>query len=339
MKAFITLALGALLAWHPNAYALACGDTLSSDTTLTADLHCTTGWNALYMPVGGVTLRLNGHTISGGIGLEGVSVFTASNVRILGPGRITGFWTGVNATRADYLTVQGVDFDNTSAGIIASDTLGTFLQGNDFRNINGWGVYIFAYPGASRSVLGAHTIADNLVLESVGGIFICGHANSDNLLKNNTLQGIRDYGIHLLDGSGKNQVRGNQLLKIENTGLVLRGSRDNTIKSNKFEYGYAGIAMIPQFTGGCPTGPYASADVRDNLIEGNSIFKQTTGIAAGLGGKGGALVQKNRIGYNKLYYDGTGIYFNTDTYANDATLNAYTGTTTPVDDHGVSNTW
>ena len=338
MKAFITLALAALLAWHSNAYALACGDTISSDTTLTADLHCTTGWNALYMPVGGITLRLNGHTISGGIGLEGLSVFSANNVRILGPGRITGFWTGVNATRSDYLTVQGVDFDNTNAGIIASDTLGTYLQGNDFRNINGWGVYIVAYPGASRPVLGAHAIADNLVLESVGGITLCGHANSDNLVKNNTLQGIRDYGIHILDGSGKNEIRGNQLLKIENTGLVLRASRDNTVKGNKFDYGLTGIAMIPQFTGGCSTGPYASPEVRDNLIDSNSIFKQSTGIMAGLGGKG-LLVQKNRIGYNKLYYDGTGIYFNTDTYANDATLNAYTGTTTPVDDHGVSNIW
>lgn len=338
MKAFITLALAALFAWHPSAYALSCGDTISSDTTLTADLHCTTGWNALYLPVGGVTLRLNGHTISGGIGLEGLSVFSASNVRILGPGRITGFWTGVNATRADYLTVQGVDFDNTNAGVIASDTLGTYLQGNDFRNINGWGVYIVAYPGASRPLLGAHAIADNLVLESVGGITLCGHANSDNLIKNNTLQGIRDYGIHILDGSGKNEIRGNQLLKIENTGLVLRASRDNTVKGNKFDYGLTGIAMIPQFTGGCSIGPYTSPEVRDNLIDSNSIFKQTTGIIAGLGGKG-ALVLKNRIGYNKLYYDGTGIYFNTDTYLNDATLNAYTGTAIPVDDHGVSNTW
>jgi parallel beta-helix repeat protein len=338
MKALITLALASLLAWHPNAHALSCGDTLSSDTTLTADLHCTTGWTALYMPVAGVTLRLNGHTLSGGIGLEGVSVSNATNVRILGPGRISGFWAGVNTVRADYLTVQGVDFDNTSAGIIASDTLGAYLQGNDFRNINGWGVYIFAHPGASRPVLGAHAIADNLVLESVGGIFVCGHANSDNLLKNNTLQGIRDYGIHILDGSGKNEIHGNLLLKIENTGLVLRGSRDNTIKGNKFDYGHTGIAMIPQFTGGCPPGPYASADVRDNLIESNSIFKQTTGIIAGLGLKG-PQVLKNRIGYNKLYYDGTGVYFNTDTYANDATLNAYTGTTIPVDDHGVSNSW
>jgi hypothetical protein len=119
---------------------------------------------------------------------------------------------------------------------------------------------------------------------------------------------------------------------------VLRGSRNNTVKGNKFDYGNVGIAMIPQFTGGCPTGPYATPEVRDNLVDSNSIFKQSVGISAGLGGKG-LLVLKNRIGYNKLYYDGTGIYFNTDTYANNATLNAYSGTTLPVDDHGVSNTW
>lgn len=337
MKAFITLVLVAMLAWHADARALACGDTVASDVTLTADLHCTTGWNALYLPVSGVTLRLNGHTLSGDIGLEGLSIFRASNVRILGPGRISGFWTGVNATAADYLTVQGVDFDGGNAGIIASDTLGTWLQGNDFRNIHGWGVYVLA-AGASRPVLGAHTISDNLVLESVGGIFICGHANSDNLLKNNTLQGIRDYGIELLDGSGSNQVLGNRLLKIGNTGLVLRGSRGNTIKGNKFDYGQTGITLVPAFTGNCASGPYTTATVRDNNIDSNSLFRLSTGIIAGLGGKG-FLVSKNRIGYNKIYYDGTGIYFNTDTYANDATLNAYSGTAIPVDDSGVDNTW
>ena len=337
MKALISLALAALLAWHPDARALACGDTVSSDITLTADLHCSTGWNALYLPVGGVTIRLNGHTISGDIGLEGLSVFRASNVRILGPGRITGFWTGVNATAADYLTVQGVDFDNGNAGIIASDTLGTRLQDNDFRNIDGWGVYIFAY-GPSRPVLGAHTISDNLVLESVGGIFVCGHANSDNLVKDNTLQGIRDYGIELLDGSGWNQVIGNQFLKIQNTGLVLRGSRGNTIKGNRFDYGQTGIAMIPTFSGYCTSGPYTTATVSGNNIDRNSFLQLSTGIVAGVGGKG-PQVSKNRIGHNKIYYDDIGIYFNTDTYANDATLNAYTGTAIPVDDSGSSNLW
>ena len=63
-----------------------------------------------------------------------------------------------------------------------------------------------------------------------------------------------------------------------------------------------------------------------------------TGIIAGSGGKG-FLVSKNRIGYNNIYDDGTGIYFNTDTYTNDATLNAYAGITVPVDDSGFGNTW
>lgn len=337
MKALITLAMAALLAWHSNAHALACGDTLTSDTTLTADLHCTTGWVALYVPTSGITLRLNGHTLSGDVALQGVSILSASNVRILGPGRITGFWAGVNATRADYLAVQDVDFDHIGAGVIASDTLGSSLQRNDFRNVNGWGIYVFAHPGASRPLLGGHTISYNLVLESVGGVVVCGHANSANLIKGNTLQGLSDYGIHLLDGSGRNEVRDNQLLKMESAGLVLRGSRGNTVKGNKFDYGHTGIAMIPEFTGACPSG-YSSPAVRDNLIDGNSIFKQDVGIAAGLGGKS-LLVLKNRLRYNKLYDDATGIYFNTDTYANDATLNAYSGTAIPVDDHGVGNTW
>ena len=338
MKILLTLALALLLAWHPRAHALACGDTVTTSITLTADLHCTTGWVALYAPVGGVTIRLNGHTLSGTSALEGIQVANASNVRILGPGRITGFWAGINTVRADYLTVDGVDFENLGGGVIASDTLAATVKNSDFHNLTGWGIYVIAFPGASRPVLGAHALLDNTVLESVGGISICGHANSDNLIKGNSLQGIRDYGIHVYDGSGKNQILQNQLRKIETTGIVLRGTRENKLDGNLIDYGYAGIAMIPEFTGACPAGPYTSPVVRDNEITGNSIFQQQVGVSMGLGGKS-ALVLKNRIGGNKLYYDNTGLYFQTDAQINDATGNAYLGTTTPVIDTGSGNTY
>ncbi len=338
MKTLFTLALGLLLStWQPQAFALSCGDTVSADITLTADMHCTTGWVALYAPTSGVTIRLNGHTLSGLPGLQGIQVLNATHVKVLGPGRISGFWAGVNATRADYITVQDVDFDAMDAGFIASDTLAATVQNNHFKNLQGWGVYIIGYPG-SRTTLGAHAIIGNQVLESIGGISICGHANSDNLIKDNLLQGIVDYGIHLYDASNHNQVLNNQLRKTGVAGVVLRGSRDNRIRGNLIDYGNTGMALIPQFTGSCSTGPYIEAEVRDNLIEGNSVFKHTTGLSLGLGGKE-PLVLKNRIKGNKLYYDGTGIYLQTDTYANDATGNVYTGTLTPVTDLGSGNSY
>ena len=67
-----TLLLSAVALFHfAAAHAQSCGDTITHDVTLTADLHCTTGWFALYVPTHGVTVDLDGHTISGSRDLSG----------------------------------------------------------------------------------------------------------------------------------------------------------------------------------------------------------------------------------------------------------------------------
>ncbi|KAF1720064.1 right-handed parallel beta-helix repeat-containing protein [Pseudoxanthomonas wuyuanensis] len=338
MKILTTLVLALLLmAWQPAARAQACGDTIATSITLTADLHCTTGWTALYVPVGYITIHLNGHTLSGDPALQGIHIADAAKVRIVGPGRITGFWTGVNATRADELAVDGVSFEDIGSGVTISDTMAATVKNNDFRQVQGWGVYIIAVPG-SRTTLGAHAILDNQMLDIGGGISICGHPHSDNLIKGNKLQGVRDYGIHLYDASNNNQVQQNELRKVELAGIVLRGSSKNKISGNLIDYGYAGMSLIPQFTGSCMTGGYSPV-VAFNLIEGNSIFQQSVGISLGLGISKDPQVVKNRIYLNKLYYDATGLYFREDAHDNDATGNAYFGTPTPVVDTGSGNTY
>jgi len=52
----------------------------------------------------------------------------------------------------------------------------------------------------------------------------------------------------------------------------------------------------------------------------------------GLGTADTREVYRNRIIGNKLYNNDTGIYFNTDAHRNNATGNAYHGTTTEVID-------
>lgn len=337
MKILITLALALLsTTWQPKAHALACGDTVTASITLTADLHCTTGWTALYAPVGNITIRLNGHTLSGDPALQGIQVLNAAKVHILGPGRITGFWTGVNATRADDLRVDGIDFDNTDAGVTISDTLAATIKNNRFKDIRGWGVYVIAVSG-SRTTLGAHAILDNQIFQSHGGISVCGHPNSDNLIKGNKMEDIRDYGIHLFDASNDNQVEQNELRKIGLAGIVLRSSSQNSVTGNLIDEGHNGMTLVPQLTGGCMTGGY-SAVVGFNRIEGNSVFRQAVGVHLGLGGKN-PLVLKNLIRWNKLYDDATGLHFREDAHDNDAIGNAYAGTTTPVVDMGSGNTY
>lgn len=335
LTAFMLFAL--LLAWHPQAKAVACGDTVTTDVTLSTDLHCTTGWSALEVPVDGVTIRLNGHTLSGTNDLAGIVISNASHVTVMGPGRISGFWVGVNSVNADYLAVRNVNFNDFTAGVIASDTLASTIANNEFRSPRGTAVSIYAFPG-SRSTLGSHAIVDNLVLENASGITICGHANSDNLIARNILQGISDYGIHVYDASNENLIKDNMLLKTGLAGIMLWGTRNNRITSNVIDNGQAGMVLIPQFAGECATGPYTNAAVRNNKIVRNSIFHHTVAITLGIDGTG-PRVLKNQIEGNKLYNDTYGVFFNRDAYANDATGNAYYGTTTPVVDLGSGNTY
>src|SRR5579883_1710570 len=46
-----------------RAYALSCGDTVTANTTLTADLNCVAS-SGLIIGANNVTIDLNGHTIS-----------------------------------------------------------------------------------------------------------------------------------------------------------------------------------------------------------------------------------------------------------------------------------
>ena len=79
-----TLVLSVVACLHlGTAHAQSCGDTVTHDITLTADLHCTTGWFALYVPTHGVTVDLDGHTISGSRDLVGISINDAVSVRIV----------------------------------------------------------------------------------------------------------------------------------------------------------------------------------------------------------------------------------------------------------------
>ena len=63
-KLWIMLLTSGLLNFFVQpSQALSCGDVITRNTTLTADLHCTTGFYALEIGRDHVTLNLNGHTL------------------------------------------------------------------------------------------------------------------------------------------------------------------------------------------------------------------------------------------------------------------------------------
>ena len=96
---FVFAALVLAAGGAQQALALSCGDTLTSDTTLTANLACS--GTALVVGADGITIDLNGYTISGdgtGLGIDNTGGY--DNVTIKN-GTITGFQVvtrGVSST-------------------------------------------------------------------------------------------------------------------------------------------------------------------------------------------------------------------------------------------------
>jgi len=326
----------ALLAACGLAHAQSCGDTITGNVTLTGDLHCTTGWLALDVPTSGITIDLNGYTISGTHDLAGIRV-DGDSVTIKN-GRIEGFWGGVVGGNAHGLVVQDLVFAGMDGGVILVDSDAAQISRNRFDSIVGDAIGITTPAGSKHAGPGGHYVGYNIILNSGTGIHLCGHATGNSQIVGNEMEDTRDSGIHLEEASNGHDVSKNSIASSLNTAIVVRGSRDNTIAWNHLKGGRLGIAFLAQFAGACATGPVGDSEVRDNLVDGNSVFYFDNAITLGQGVDSTARVLKNKIRYNKFYYGGTGLFFQTDAHFNDAAIgNAYSGTGTPVVDDGFGN--
>lgn len=108
---------GAAAAAPPQATALSCGDQVTQDTELTADVDCTalTLGSALIVAGNGITLDLNGHTIQGPSNPASVSTFgvvvRGSGNTVKG-GTVSGFYVDAFASGGDpQLSVAEVTFE------------------------------------------------------------------------------------------------------------------------------------------------------------------------------------------------------------------------------------
>ena len=164
MRRFGRAALGGLVAFGLVAAVPAvvfaaqptCGSTLTSNTTLTADLDCS-GYSgdALQLGANKITLNLNGHTIWGpagadlfdGVDTEGHKGTTITN------GTIKNYTYGVDIEASNHTTVSKL----TIKGELDGDDYGVYLDGgvgNIFNKLTVSGVRVGMYltDGANSQV-------------------------------------------------------------------------------------------------------------------------------------------------------------------------------------------
>jgi hypothetical protein len=113
---------GALLPGTPAWASPACGDVLTANTTLTANLTCP--GDALIIGADGITLNLGGHTITGGGTGNGVADGFAGHFHnaTIRNGAITGFFADVNLTGVHDTTLRGLKLTTATYGLRAAAT-------------------------------------------------------------------------------------------------------------------------------------------------------------------------------------------------------------------------
>ena len=189
----------------------ACGSTLTTDTTLIADLSCT--GTALHIGADDITVDLNGHTISG----DGVTFSTGirnagrNNVTIEN-GTITGFARALHLLGASENTIRAITADgNFFSGI--------FLEAGANRNrIVDCVVINNGSPARPGNGITINSSNGNVVTRTLAagnhtqGIFVGGGADTpasfDTQILNNTAHDNVSNGIGFLGGSG-HAVTGN----------------------------------------------------------------------------------------------------------------------------------
>lgn len=335
MKPILALILSlAGLCWHANAFALSCGDAITSDTTLTADLSCSSGGYALYVATSGVTIDFNGYSVRGSASMDGIRVANASDVTLL-YGSLSGFRVGVNASRADRLTVNGMLLWNLGSAVIASDSRAVTLVGNTAYLLESWGFFLPAYAG-SRPTLGGHVIAGNWLEGPASLIGVCGAANGGSLVRGNEMHG---GGVLLMDGASGNEVSGNVMEGglPRGFGILLFGSRDNLVRDNGIHRYENGIALIPAYNGKCVTGSLPLPQVDNNRILDNDLSIGQTAILLGRGNSRRPLVFGNLVSGNSIAAFDLGLHLRADSFDNVANSNLFFNTTRALRDDGILN--
>lgn len=225
---------------------LACGDTLTSNTTLSADLDCSAyNGTALYMGANGITLDLNGHTIWGWTGADDHSGVDTNgrNKTVITDGTIANFGYGVYLSSSSQSVVSWLDIvgevaDTDDYGIygyygagnrinrvdISGVDYGVYLEyGSDTRvsnsmiEVDGYGVYTYYQ---SRTKLFDNTVTPTAGFQdNVYGFY--DEYSGNNRYVGNTANGV-DTGFYLYcDEYGRVRLEGNTANGNYDTGFYL----------------------------------------------------------------------------------------------------------------------
>jgi len=252
----------------PDSRGLRCGDTITSDTRLVADLvNCPDG--GLIIGSDGVTLDLNGHRIDGRSSGHaiGIDVRGHSDVTIHG-GSVHRFSEDVFALNAGDITVRDVTVAGAGhAGILVDGAGGATISGNTARH-DGAGIVITRSEGA--------WISDNHVTDSSSG-GIAAFESRQVVIAGNTVTASRtDMAIGLVRGTSESAVLGNQVSQSGAGVVVAGGAAKNLVAGNVLRHNGSGVILDV----GTHTNRLVDNRIEDSAFEGIAVVGSDRDVIA-----------------------------------------------------------
>jgi parallel beta-helix repeat protein len=265
---------------------LECGDTITADTVLDHDLTgCPS--NGIVIGADGITLDLNGHTISG----DGKPVRRC-------PRRQPCDW-GVFNDRHDGVTIRNGSLRGFAVGVLVGGVRGNRLVELSSSHNQFFG---FVIVDSARTVIRDSSATNNPRPDGDGlGVFMSHDLrivhnsfrrngqigihienSTDNLIKGNEFVRNGDFGVFVqADGT---QVRGNRCVR-NGTGILVGPGSRNVIAGNRVSLGGEGIAIEKG---------------RGNVVARNVVSRtRHSGIRLGIGappiGSTGTVVRRNLV--------------------------------------------
>ncbi len=180
-----------------------CGQTVSGNVMLAADLNCSAG-DGLVVGAKGTTINLNGHTISG--------TPTGSSVGVLNGGGLNAGFTAV---------------------VVRNGTILGFHRGVDLGASGGTVQVVKLVDNEQYGIVtnGSAVISGNVAFGSVNGIVVGGGLGVKHTIMNNVSNSNSTYGIAVLGGPGS-VVSGNRTLSNGDTGIYSEGTVGVTFTGN-----------------------------------------------------------------------------------------------------------
>lgn len=235
----LALVLGSTTLVSPASGAhLACGDTVTTHTTLHGDIGPCSD-HGLIVGADNIVINLNGYRIFGTPEVDdgaGVYVLNRTGVTVRG-GTVTDFDAGV--------VIQGGS-RNTVQQMVVRDNIGDIspVAFTDF----GDGILVF--NSSHNRVLS--NLAENNGPYS--GITLLGNAD-DNLIQGNTTQ--KNVAVTSRSGHGGSETQENDGIRVETISNALSPDRNRIVGNTVKDNGLDGIAVFPL--------------AKDNIIEGNVV--------------------------------------------------------------------